>query len=62
LTLFQSTLGTVPAGYEAVSLIEALNGPVQYSRPPHPPLLSKRDRAVESDNSAAVQAAEALSR
>ncbi|XP_059481492.1 probable E3 ubiquitin-protein ligase MGRN1 [Neocloeon triangulifer] len=60
----ESSLGAVPAGYEAVSLIEALNGPVQTIRPSHPPLLSKRERAAagEAENSSATQAVDALSK
>ncbi|XP_065347717.1 probable E3 ubiquitin-protein ligase MGRN1 [Cloeon dipterum] len=60
----ESTLAAVPAGFEAVSLIEALNGPSQPSRPVHPPLLSKRDRAAptEIEVASATQAAEMLNK
>lgn len=57
--LLQGSSENIPAGYEAVSLIEALNGPCPArSVPPVPPL----DTAETPNQEVAVQAAEVLNR
>jgi hypothetical protein len=57
--LLQGSSENIPAGYEAVSLIEALNGPCPTrSVPAVPPL----DIAETPNQEVAVQAAEVLNR
>jgi hypothetical protein len=59
VSIQQGSCENIPAGYEAVSLIEALNGPCPTrSVPAAPPL----DVAETPDQEVAVQAVEALNR
>lgn len=57
----QGPFGAIPAGYEAISLIEALNGPCQTTRCVSTPLAAAAG-TPDTEPTSAVQAAEALNR
>lgn len=56
--MFQGNCENIPPGYEAVSLIEALNGPCIPRQPP----AAMPDLVETPDNEPAMQAAQILNR
>lgn len=59
LNPFQGSCENIPAGYEAVSLIEALNGPYI---PRTTVLAPETPDTPDTDTASAIQAAETLNR
>lgn len=56
--IFKANCDNIPPGYEAVSLIEALNGPCQPRQPPS----AVPDLVESPENEHAIQAAHILNR